>query len=63
MEDFINQLQGNNLSAEEINSIANEAQKKFGLSNEAKDDLMFLLLTTGCKFQEWIFNKTYRKNV
>ena len=47
-----------NLTNEQISEIGNKAQKEFGLSGKAKDDLMLLLLSGTEKFQSFIFEQT-----
>lgn len=60
MEELIKVLSGNELTAVQINQIGKEAKEKFGISDEAIDELKMLLLCSGRKFQDYVFEKTYK---
>lgn len=61
MKEFLEQIKGNELTAEQINKIATQAQEQFGISNEAKDQLMFALLMLGKSGLDFVFESTYKK--
>lgn len=60
MEELIKVLSGNELTAAQINQIGRDVKEKFGLSDKATDELKMLLLCSGRKFQDYVFEKTYK---
>lgn len=63
MEELFEIIKGVQLSNEQISKIGEKAQEEFGLSNNAKDDLMLLLLSQRKDFQNFIFEMAKKQNV
>lgn len=61
MKELLEVIKGIQLSNEQISEIGEKAQEKFGLSDNAKDDLMLLLLSQRKDFQDYIFELTKKQ--
>ena len=61
MKEFLEQIMGNELNAEQINYIGKQAQEQFGISAEAADQLKFAILMLGKTGLNYVFEQASKR--